>query len=209
MLAVKFHHLRALIHRPYLCLPFLRHIDDSSASSLHTDALTIQRYEEICISEAQETAHLLHRIGHKKDLVIEFPFWQMISCLICASSVLLVASVFIRNSSTGQELDVTALNDDAETCMKVFEALSSHSDAARIARDMMIRLREQGRKWSKSLSTLSSGNQLLIKVLILLPSQMSLVIMPIYKNSRYVCFQRLKYRIVQTDLLSRLVEMRC
>lgn len=150
MLAVKFHHLRAVIHRPYLCLPFLKHLDDAAVTSLQVESCLIDKFEKTCIAEAQETAHLLHNINDEKDLVHDFPFWQMISCLIFASSVLLVASVFIpRGGSVDEDLDVTALNDDAETCLKVFEALSTRSDAARIARDMMTRLKEQGQKWSK------------------------------------------------------------
>ncbi len=76
----------------------------------------------------------------------------MISCLICASSILLVAGVFAtrRAAVGGGDVDATALTDDAETCMKVFEALSSNSDGARIARDMMRRLRERDAKWSES-----------------------------------------------------------
>jgi hypothetical protein len=147
MLAIKFHHLRAIIHRPYLCLALLQHIDDASMQLLQGESHIIDRYEKTCISEAQETAHLLYNVAHVKDLVHDFPWWQMISCIICASSILLVASVFLRSSDG--EIDLAALHDDSETCLKVFEALSANSDGARIARDMMARLRECGHKWSK------------------------------------------------------------
>lgn len=72
----------------------------------------------------------------------------MISCLICASSILVVAGMFAQRGE--DDVDVAALNNDAETCMRVFEALSAQSEGARIARDMMSRLRERGEKWSKS-----------------------------------------------------------
>lgn len=151
MLAVKFHHLRALIHRPYLCLRLLRHPHEVSQAIAPGEYQILDRFEKICVQEAQETAHLLHNVADEKELVHDFPWWQMISCLICASSILLVASVFARpgGASMDEEFDVATLNDDSETCLKVFEALSANSDGARIARDMMARLKERGLKWSK------------------------------------------------------------
>jgi hypothetical protein len=152
MLAIKYHHLRALIHRPYLCVPLLRKYD-TLLTSLRPDLRNlVSEAEKTCVSEAQATAHLLHNVANEKDLVHDFPWWQMISCLICASSILVVASVFTRRQALHgpDSLDVTALEDDAETCLKVFEALSKNSESARVARDMMRRLKERGQKWSKS-----------------------------------------------------------
>jgi hypothetical protein len=60
----------------------------------------------------------------------------MIPCLICASSILLVADAFWRESSSLSDLPRT-FHDDAETCLKVFEALSANSDAAERATDML------------------------------------------------------------------------
>lgn len=151
MLAVKFHHLRALIHRPYLCLRLLRPPNDSSLALFQGDRQAFERYEATCISEARETAHLLHNVSDEKELVHDFPWWQMISCLICASSILLVASVFAPVNGgrlMDEEIDITALNDDSETCLKVFEALSANSEGAKIARDMMNRLKDSGLRWS-------------------------------------------------------------
>ncbi|OAA63726.1 Transcription factor [Niveomyces insectorum RCEF 264] len=149
MLAIKFHHLRALVHRPYLCLPLLKHMDGAVASSLQGDTHLLDQYEKTCIFEAQETAHLLHNVVNKEDLVHDFPWWQMISCLVCASSILVVASAFARRAgfSEGSAVDVAALEDDAETCLTVFEALSPNSGGARIARDMMRRLKARGSAW--------------------------------------------------------------
>ena len=143
MLAIKFHHLRALIHRPYLCFPLLKSNNDDSTSSLRAEELEeLSQYEKICVMEAQETAHLLHNVVDEKDLVHDFPWWQMISCLICASSILLVASLFTGLNRIDGNLEAASLDEDAETCLKVFEALSANSGGARIARDMMQRLRD-------------------------------------------------------------------
>ncbi|CAK7199514.1 hypothetical protein SEUCBS139899_002194 [Sporothrix eucalyptigena] len=183
MLAIKFHHLRAVIHRPYLCLPLLRRLDEDSAGSgdettAHRVALPnhrnnmVGRYEKVCIMEAQATAHLLHNVVDKQNLVHDFPWWQMISCLVYASSILVVASAFARRrlGETGtyegygplvvedgaavhddsDAVDAAALEDDAETCLTVFEALSPNSESARLARDMMRRLKARGAAWRDS-----------------------------------------------------------
>lgn len=109
----------------------------------------INAYERTCISEARETARLLHSISSKEALVSSFPWWQMISCLVCASSILLVSSIFVNiGHEPSAEYDIAGLYDDAETCLKVFDALSSQSSGARVARDMMNALKEYSLRWS-------------------------------------------------------------
>ncbi|KAL7932560.1 fungal-specific transcription factor domain-containing protein [Trichoderma chlorosporum] len=148
MLAVKFHHLRALIYRPYLCHPLLMHLGNPNATISQLDWPPIRAYEKACISEARETARLLHGISSKEELVHGFPWWQMISCLVCASSILLVSSMFAESTlELSSEFDTAGLSDDAETCLKVFDALSINSPGARIARDMMKALKECGVRW--------------------------------------------------------------
>lgn len=97
----------------------------------------VNALERICVLEAQQTAHLLHNVADERSLVHDFPWWQMISCLLCASSVLLVAHSCIDPNHSDAKLQSQALDEDAETCLKVFDALSVNSDAARRARDMM------------------------------------------------------------------------
>ncbi|VZH97292.1 unnamed protein product [Fusarium fujikuroi] len=126
MLAIKFHHLRALLHRPYLCYPLLRQRDDSSMSLSQLDWPLIAVFERICIDEAQGTARLLHHVSDEQELVHEFPWWQMISCLICAGSILLVSSIFAQQLDDHSGFDSEGLRDDAETCLKIFEALLFH-----------------------------------------------------------------------------------
>ncbi|KLO88098.1 transcriptional activator acu-15 [Fusarium fujikuroi] len=45
--------------------------------------------------------------------------------------------------------DSEGLRDDAETCLKIFEALSSNSKSARIARNMIQGLKQSGSEWRK------------------------------------------------------------
>jgi hypothetical protein len=137
MLAMKFHHLRTLIHRPYLCLAWLRRQDRPLVALLERAHSRVEALEKICVLEAQQTAHLLHNVADEGSLVHDFPWWQMISCLLCASSVLLASRACIEPDQADAEAQSQALDEDAETCLMVFDALSTNSDAARSARDMM------------------------------------------------------------------------
>lgn len=138
MLAMKYHHLRAIIHRPFLCLPLLQMNNQSFMSLLLCDKERISEAEWKCVHEAQETAHLLHNVVDERSLVHDFPWWQMISCLICASSILFVAESFYNNENNMDEkASAQSLREDAETCLKVFEALSVNSAAAQKAADML------------------------------------------------------------------------
>ncbi|KAL3466418.1 fungal-specific transcription factor domain-containing protein [Aspergillus heterothallicus] len=138
MLAVKFHHLRALIHRPFLCLPFLQMNNMPFIDLLLQHKERVAEAEYICIHEAQQTAHLLHNITDERSLVHDFPWWQMISCLICASSILFVADTFCGdNAHLHGRTSPHALREDAESCLKVFETLSVNSIAAQKAADML------------------------------------------------------------------------
>lgn len=142
MLGIKFHHLRALIHRPYLCLPWLQRNDNNIKLILELHSRRVVLSESICVREAQETAHMLHDVTDKKSLVEDFPWWQMISCLICASSILLVMRAFVSSSTLEEDCSHEVLEEDANTCLKVFDALKTNSEAARLARDMLQNLRE-------------------------------------------------------------------
>ncbi|KAJ5296210.1 hypothetical protein N7508_011031 [Penicillium antarcticum] len=98
----------------------------------------IAEAEVNCIHEAQQTARLLHNVVDEQSLVHDFPWWQMISCLICASSILFVAESFCSsNSSFGHRSSARSMREDAETCLKVFKALSVNSAAAHKAANML------------------------------------------------------------------------
>ncbi|KKA24937.1 Uncharacterized protein T310_1016 [Rasamsonia emersonii CBS 393.64] len=127
--------------------------NDAFMALFQRDSLKIKEAERICVSEAQQTAHLLHNVVDEKSLVHDFPWWQMISCLICASSILFVAETFFKDNITesGGEDSQQLLREDAETCLKVFEALSVKSAAAKKAVDMLQGLRR--------LRSLSKGMQ--------------------------------------------------
>lgn len=131
---MKFYNLRALIHRP--------HLSSAKSGQLYSDTgvfldSRIRQSKRICLLAAQQTARLLHNIEDKKNLVYGFPWWQMISCLICASSILLAASICIDREQEAEEIDWITVDEDAEVCLTVFQALSTNSTAAGLARDMM------------------------------------------------------------------------
>lgn len=157
-LAMKYHHLRAIIHRPYLCVVHIRYNEPMYMKLLETYSVEVKIMEQRAISEARSTARLLHTIQNVEELVHDFPWWQMISCLVCASSMLVMAAVcsVCERTSRGvnksllvcddEDLvdDPSGLDADAEICLKVFDALSVHSRAAGRARDMLERLRTSG-----------------------------------------------------------------
>ncbi|KAJ5280923.1 hypothetical protein N7478_006295 [Penicillium angulare] len=155
MLAVKFHHLRALIHRPFLCLPLLQMNNQSFMNLLIQDKGLISQAESICVHEAQQTAHLLHNVVDERSLVHDFPWWQMISCLICASSILFVAESFYgsNNCSESGKSSSQSLREDAATCLKVFEALSVNSAAAKKAADILQGLSRMRRSSEECMAT--------------------------------------------------------
>ncbi|OAP55148.1 hypothetical protein AYL99_10848 [Fonsecaea erecta] len=149
MLAIKFYNLQALIHRPLLSPSrFLRSCPDPLAFYQAERARIVQSKKR-CVVAAQHTARLLHNVADKRQLIYDFPWWQMISCLICATSILLVASLCIVGSGGGDEAEVEvedidwlAVDEDADVCLTVFRELSTNSNAARLAEKMMQGLKE-------------------------------------------------------------------
>jgi hypothetical protein len=80
---------------------------------------------------------MLDRVKNKQILLGEFPWWQMISCLMCAQSVIMIANMVYPD-----HVDSSGLRADAETGYKVLEALSSRSaSAARCVK--MIKIMQQ------------------------------------------------------------------
>ena len=156
MLAVKAHQLRALIHRPFLCLRWLQRDNLPLADRLGAYSDDIGRAERICVFEAQQTARLLHNVEDERSLIHDFPWWQMVSCLICASSILLIADSFLQDEDNSAELQQQDFRKDAENCLKVFEALSVNTEAARRARAMLARVTERKRTGGKAFAHPSS-----------------------------------------------------
>lgn len=90
------------------------------------------------MNEATQTARLLHNVRDEQSLVHDFPWWQMISCLICAGSVLCVAATFGGSElAENSECSTERLKEDAGTCLQVFQALSKNSEAAQKAANML------------------------------------------------------------------------
>jgi hypothetical protein len=146
MLAIKFFHLRALVHRQNLCALWLNPHSAICMQAIDQDRLRIQASEIICVESAQETAHLMHNVPDKRTLTEDFPWWQIISCMMCASSILLVASKFSTFLEFMNNTQRSALDEDINTLVTVFEALSVNSQAARLAREMTLGLQSANRQ---------------------------------------------------------------
>lgn len=195
MLAVKFHHLRALIHRPYLRLSVPQGTKDSQMIFLERAHTHVIDKEKICILSAQQTARLLRDITDERSLVLDFPWWQMISCLLCAGSILAVASSMTNSNTFETDLDSQALQEDTEICSKVFDSLSMYSHAARRARDMLQSLKHCCIQ-SQGMLILIMGNVVLIQTKSL----------PIFHRKCSLCYQQ--HETTSPQRLSRLVFLR-
>ena len=68
---------------------------------------------------------MLDGVVNKKGLLWEFPWWQMISCLMCAQSVIMITQIVYPCHE-----DSAGLQADTGTCYKVLEALSARSASA-------------------------------------------------------------------------------
>lgn len=137
MLAIKFHHIRTLIHRPYLCYPHLK--GHKTQALLPEQHAQIREYGNTCVRESQAIARLMYNVSDTSDIVLNYPWWQMISCLVCAGSVLVLADTFARYEPRG-DLGAPAssgLGEDIETLVHVLHALSGNSNGAKLACSMM------------------------------------------------------------------------
>lgn len=153
MLAIKFHHLRTLIHRPYLCYPYLKGQKTQVLSP--SQQAQVQAYGNTCVLEAQSIARLMHNVADISDVVMNYPWWQMISCLVCAGSVMVLADTFTKHETPAGSNSV--LGKDIETCVQVLHALSPNSNGARLAYGMMRSIRERGARISDKISDRSKG----------------------------------------------------
>lgn len=144
MLAIKFYNLQALIHRPFLSPSRLFRSCPDPMAIYRSERARIIRSKKKCVLAAQNTARLLHDVPDKQHLIYGFPWWQMISCLICASSILLVARLCMGDDSDEEVdgIDWLAVDEDADVCLTVFAELGSNSNAARLALKMMQGLKE-------------------------------------------------------------------
>ncbi|KAI0155598.1 fungal-specific transcription factor domain-containing protein [Pestalotiopsis sp. NC0098] len=147
MLAIKFHHLRTLIHRPYLCFPCLRGHSTETLQPHHY--IEGQQYNNICIAESQAIARLMHNLTDTGDVVMNYPWWQMISCLVCAASVMILAECFNKQKCTDDK--TLSLDDDVDVCMEVLSALANDSTGAKLALDMLKTLQARSTQISEKL----------------------------------------------------------
>lgn len=162
MLAIKFHHIRTLIHRPYLCYP---HLKGHNAQALLPDQQAqIREYGNTCVQEAQAIAHLMYNVTDTSDIVLNYPWWQMISCLVCAGSVLVLADTFARyepRGDLGPPAGTSGLGEDIETLVHVLHALSGNSNGAKLACSMMRSIRARSARISVNNSVESSSSGVL------------------------------------------------
>lgn len=158
MLAIKFHHIRTLIHRPYLCYPHLK--GHKTQSLLPDQESQIREYGNTCVQEARAIAHLMYNVRDTSDIVLNYPWWQMVSCLVCAGSVLVLADTFARSEPRVGLGAAPGLGEDIETLVHVLHALSGNSNGAKLACSMMRSIQARSARISVNASVDSSGGGL-------------------------------------------------
>ena len=135
---MKYYYLCTLIHQPFLCLPLLQINNQPFINLLIQYQEQITKAEWNCVHKAQQTIHLLYHITDKQSLVHDFPWWQIISYLICISSILFIAESYYNYSSgMSGRTSSQSLREDVEICLKVFNALSINSAAAQKTADIL------------------------------------------------------------------------
>ncbi|BFZ63151.1 hypothetical protein YB2330_004271 [Saitoella coloradoensis] len=127
-LGTKFHNLRCIINRP--CLGYVEFCPPAKVSDV--DRLSYLEGERICIAEARALIRMLEDLPNLQYLMLEFPWWQLLSSIMCACSVLLVA-----NAISPKRPDHDALHADSVVCVKILEMLQSRSMAAQRCLDIL------------------------------------------------------------------------
>ncbi|KAI0966738.1 fungal-specific transcription factor domain-containing protein [Xylaria arbuscula] len=131
----------------------------------------IEQYGKTCEEEAAAIIHLLENVGDVEEVVMDYPWWQTISCLVCAGSVLVVALAYAKlkrnrdGSSSSNDVErgvddgdelrgdrgedhVAALSENVDTCLRILSRLSPHSHGARRAWSMIKSTRDQSSYFS-------------------------------------------------------------
>lgn len=69
ILSIKFHHLRALLHRVHLCLPWLLCEGSSIMAISDQERQQVVSSETICVSEARAIARTMENVNNEQDFV--------------------------------------------------------------------------------------------------------------------------------------------
>lgn len=118
----------------------------------------IREYGNTCTSEAQLIARLMYNVTDTSDIVLNYPWWQMISCLVCAGSVMVLAETFTKHETSADYKPApSSLGRDIETCVQVLHALSGNSNGAKLACDMLRSIRARGARISDKIVDGSPG----------------------------------------------------
>lgn len=121
-LGVKYHQLRTLLHRPCLCTGTL----NPTAVLSPADDEFIRYGEQVCITESKEMSFMLHNVRSPTQLYREYPWWQMLSCIMCASSILVIVATL-----DPVRADIESIRHELQLCLSVLQALQDNPGADR------------------------------------------------------------------------------
>lgn len=112
------------------------------------------------MQEARTIAPVMYNVRDTSDIVLNYPWWQMVSCLVCAGSVLVLADTFARSEPRVDLGAPPGLGEDIETLVHVLHALSGNSNGAKLACSMMKSIQARSACISVNASADSSGGRL-------------------------------------------------
>lgn len=129
------------MHRQYLNFPTVK----STATSVPPVDQQMQAKScgEICVSEAQQIARLFNGVQNQSQLIFEYPWWQLISCITCAASILIISDA-VPQVNMGTVIQ-TQVIDDLNTLLEILDVLSSRSLAAQQARRVLAKVMSESK----------------------------------------------------------------
>ena len=149
-LAVKFYHLQTLIHRPFACWQSFWNGREAGDERYYP---LFDQYEAAALDGAMLALSLYEGVESTEDLLRNFPWWQMTSCLMCVGSILIISSVSHRGKPEAEVIE-----QRAQTCLKIFEALECVSEAARRCKYILQDLRTQWEDKFENINTIRPSN---------------------------------------------------
>ncbi|GIZ44918.1 hypothetical protein CKM354_000810200 [Cercospora kikuchii] len=136
-LAWNFHNLRALIHRPHVCVG----TDNTQLESAIRQQIVTSG--QICIAEAQIVARMLYRTSNRPPH--SYSWYHFIPFVVGTCSILLVASRYPTAMTEGGTADNEQLEADVANCVQLLDSYAQALRPAKSAADMIRTLQSSRR----------------------------------------------------------------
>ncbi|KAF2215447.1 hypothetical protein CERZMDRAFT_94858 [Cercospora zeae-maydis SCOH1-5] len=136
-LAWNFHNLRALIHRPHVCVGM------DNAQVGNTVRQQIMASGQICVAEAQIVARMLCRSPHRRPM--GYPLYHLVPFVVGTCTILLAASRYPTSTIENSTTDNDQLEADVANCVQFLDSYAQKFRPAKHAADMIRTLQSSRR----------------------------------------------------------------